>query len=109
MENNGRVADFDAFEHHIQLIFVAGAGEVLNTGFFNVQITPPLVHGFFIGDGHGAPVVADGGVKVHQIVGVEHYFLQINLRPAYAQAGAEAEVLSSGLLIHITILANVWF
>lgn len=92
LPGHGRTADAAALHRHIDLVVHARRGVELHRGLDHVQVAAQAVHGLLVGQRHRAPVVGDGGVEIHQVVGVEDDLLHVHLGPAHAQAVEETEI-----------------
>jgi hypothetical protein len=91
---HGRGADARAAHRHVDLVVGPGRGMELDDGLFHVQIAFEVLHRRLIGQPDRAPVVGDGRVEVHQVMGVEDDLLHVHLGPAHPQAVKKAEILA---------------
>ena len=80
----------------VDQVVQAGRGVVLQAALLDIEVALQRGHRRRIGQGHGAPPAADGGVDVHQVVAVEDDLLGVDLGPAHTQALEVAEVGTGG-------------
>ena len=73
------------------------------TGFFHKHLAAQRGKTRLVRNGQLAPVVADGHIGVHQVMGVEDDLLCIHLGPAHFNTGKAAEILS----VHIALSLSV--
>ena len=88
------IALFDAADADIQHIAQSGRAVIDRAGLFHKQLAAQRCKACLVRNGQLAPVVGDGHIGIHQIVGIEDDLLRVHFGPAHLDTGKAAKVLS---------------